>query len=58
MCWPSTTCRSTVIGDLADTPASAPPQKYIHVTDDRRGQAIARLETRKHPLDQPLEHAA
>jgi hypothetical protein len=33
-------------------------QKYIRVTDQRRGQAIARLERRKHPLDYPLEHAA
>ena len=29
----------------------------IHVTDQRRGQAIARLETRTHPLDQPPEPA-
>ena len=47
-----------VIRDLAGHASIRTTQKYIHVTDRRRGQAIARLETRKHPLDQPLEHAA
>jgi integrase/recombinase XerD len=47
-----------VIRDLAGHASIRTTQKYIHVTDQRRGQAIARLETRKHPLDQPLEPAA
>jgi len=47
-----------VIRDLAGPASIRTTQKYIHVTDHRRGQAIARLETRKHPLDHPLEHAA
>jgi integrase/recombinase XerD len=47
-----------VIRDLAGHVSIRTTQKYIHVTDQRRGQAIARLETRRHPLDQPLEPAA
>jgi site-specific recombinase XerD len=47
-----------VIRDLAGHASIRTTQKYVHVTDQRRGQAIARLETRRHPLDQPLEHAA
>jgi integrase len=47
-----------VIRDLAGHASIRTTQKYIHVTDQRRGRAIARLERRRHPLDQPLEHAA
>lgn len=47
-----------VIRDVAGHASIRATQKYIRVTDHRRGQAIARLERRKHPLDHPLEHAA
>jgi site-specific recombinase XerD len=47
-----------VIRDLAGHASIRTTQKYIHVTDQRRVQAIARLETRRHPLDQPLENVA
>lgn len=47
-----------VIRDLAGHASIRTTQKYIHVTDQRRGQAIARLEMRRHPLDEPLEPAA
>jgi integrase/recombinase XerD len=43
-----------VIRDLAGHASIRTTLKYIHVTDQRRGQAIARLETPKHPLDHPL----
>ena len=44
-----------VIRDLAGHASIRTTQKYIHVTDQRRGQAIARLGRRKHPLDHALE---
>ena len=47
-----------VIRDLAGHANIRTTQKYIHVTDQRRRQAIARLEAAKHPLDQPLQSAA
>ena len=47
-----------VIRDLAGHVNIRTTQKYIHVTDQRRRQAIARLEAAKHPLDQPLQSAA
>jgi integrase/recombinase XerC len=46
-----------VIRDLAGHRSIRTTSKYIHVTDHRRDEAIARLEGRRHPLDEPFQPA-